>query len=382
MGDWFCFKNFVSSDAILVNVAFSGTSFPYAINFVEPTTLLLVRFDELRKKRVPVRKIAPTPRWPLKPTPHIYVPKRFLRLWSQQQDELMLGGPSGDGPEDSWDSSFVPRKTSEARNTVDDYTIRSPLPEDISPSHSEPFPTIIDTEIETSETFKDELISRSSVSFQGPSSLLNTLIFRPSPPVFLGNVETTVTIIDNKDTPFTHILPTLTVTGSSINNTSEVFIGYPEDFTIIPSHYEMDSTVFNNFSTFKHLTSSFDTKAMIFSTFEPDLGLSSNFSHISLENMISISSFYPKNLTDLESSKEMAKTISSTVTSFSTHHFFLGETIESLSSVRMSYLSRSFDEIELMSTISAINGETVKMTSDYDGVFEMQSSNLKKINPK
>ncbi|GFX11599.1 uncharacterized protein TNCV_5141741 [Trichonephila clavipes] len=600
---------------------------------------------------VPVRKIVPTPPWPLKPTPHIYVPKRFLRLWSQQQDELMLGGPSGDGPEDG---SFVPRET---RNTVDDCTLHSPRPEDMSPSHSEPFPTIIDTEIETSETFSDEFISRSSVSFQGPSSLLNTLIFRPSPPsesssgivstptleissavaqtslydlsaswteldelassftmssrralsyspseiyaiitavsatyiyqedtvnlpeipsitvsgspfsslpsslsthptervpdlenatltfvgsksvhlqssgesyfdistdsllyqshdsistprssfstkffplgisnsliggssyvpssssstahsldekypwtlvgtligtsksadsnlvpiseysttsagsslllwspystsitihttimssdvyyfsnntldgsfaesqishkasyfipyfslydtVFLGNVETTVTIIDNKDTPFTHILPTLTITGSSINNTSEVFIGYPEDFTIIPSNYEKDSTVFNNFSTFKHLSSSFDTKARIFSTFEPDRGLASNFSSISVENIISISSFYPKNLTDLESSNEMAKTISPTVTSFSTHHFFPGEIIESLSSVRMSYLSHSFDENELMSTISAINRETAKMTSDYDGVSEMQSSNLEENQPK
>ncbi|GFQ77656.1 uncharacterized protein TNCT_94731 [Trichonephila clavata] len=606
---------------------------------------------------VPFRKIAPTPRWPLKPTTHIFVPKRFLRLWSQQQDELMLGSPSGDGPDDSLDSSFALRKTSEVRNTEDDYTIHSPLPDEILPSHSEPFPTIIDTEIETSEAFSDELISRSSVSFQGPSSLLNTLIFRPSPPgessssiaptptlesssavvqtslydlsaswteldelassftmssrralsyspsemyaiitaisatyiyqedtvnlpkipsiavtespfgplpstlstqptervpdlenatltfvgsksvhlqssdesyfdistdsliyesrdsistprssfstkffpleisgaliggssyvqssslstahsldeeyswtiaetligtsksinsdlvpiseystisagsslllwspysasiaihttsmssdvyyfsnntldgsfaesqfshkasyfipflsfydtVFLGNVETTVTIIGNKDTPFTHILPTLTVTGSSINNSSEVFIGYPEYFTIIPSNYEMDSAVFNNFSTFKHLSSSFDTKARIFSTFEPDQGLASSFSHISMENMISISSFYPKNLTDFESSKEMAKTISPTVISFSTHHFFPGEIIESLSSVRMSYLSHSFDEIELMSTISATNGKTAKMISDYDGVSEMQSGNLEGNQPK
>ncbi|GFT07188.1 uncharacterized protein NPIL_178991 [Nephila pilipes] len=601
---------------------------------------------------VPVRKIAPTPQWPLNPTPHIYIPKRFLRLWSQKQDELMMEGPSGDGPVEPWDSSLLLSKTSKAHSTTDDYTTRSPLPEEISPSQSEPFPTIIDTEIETSETFSDEFISRSSVSFQGPSSLLNTLIFRPSPPgesssfivptptlesssvvaqtslydlsaswteldelassftlssrralsyspseiyaiitaisatyiyqedtmnlpinpsvsvegspfgsmpsslsiqstervpdfekatstfvervsvhlqssgesyfdifstdsisfesrdsiskpqssfstnlfslgtsdaligssydipssivthsledeysafaetligtsrstdsnfvsidgysktlagsslllwspysasiaihttsmssdvyyfsnntldgsfaesqlshkssyfipfltpydtVFLSNVETTVTIIDNKDTPFTYVLPTLTVTGTNFNGSSESFISYPEDFTIIPSNYKIDATVFNDFSIFKHLSSSFDTKARTFSTVELDKGLVSNFSHISMENIISVSSFYYKNLTDLESSEEMLKTISPTITYFSTRHPLSEEVVESQSSDRMSYLSHSVDEIE---PISATDEEILKFTSVYDKVSETQSNHLEKYQTK
>ncbi|GBO23983.1 hypothetical protein AVEN_68986-1, partial [Araneus ventricosus] len=132
---------------------------------------------------VPVlRKSGQTPQWPARPLPHTYIPKRFLRIWAEKQDELMMEGPSGDGPVDAWDSPLLPGRTSETYQTSDDYATRSPLPEDIFPSQSEPFPSIIDTEIEASETLREELISRSSVPFHGPSSLLNTLIFRPSLP--------------------------------------------------------------------------------------------------------------------------------------------------------------------------------------------------------
>ncbi|GBO27679.1 hypothetical protein AVEN_58355-1, partial [Araneus ventricosus] len=154
---------------------------------------------------VPVlRKSGPTPQWPAKPVPHTYIPKRFLRIWAEKQDELMMEGPSGDGPVDAWDSPLLPGRTSETHQTSDDYTTRSPLPEDIFPSQSEPFPSIIDTEIEASETLREEFISRSSVPFRGPSSLLNTLIFRPSLP----------------DEPPSSDIPTPTVSSSTFAQTS------------------------------------------------------------------------------------------------------------------------------------------------------------------
>ncbi|GIY24170.1 uncharacterized protein CDAR_300611 [Caerostris darwini] len=145
---------------------------------------------------VPIQsKISPTPRWPSRPLPHTYIPKRFLRLWSQKQDELLMEIPSGDGPIDHWDSPVLPGKTSEKHHTKSDkYATRSPLPEDISPSQSDPFPSIIDTVIESSQVFSDEFVSRSSVPFNGPSSLLNTLIFRPSLPDQSSSIVITPTL--------------------------------------------------------------------------------------------------------------------------------------------------------------------------------------------
>ncbi|GIX76477.1 uncharacterized protein CEXT_607861 [Caerostris extrusa] len=67
---------------------------------------------------VPIQsKISSTPRWPSRPLPHTYIPKRFLRLWSQKQDELLMEIPSGDGPIDHWESPVLPGKTSEPHPT-------------------------------------------------------------------------------------------------------------------------------------------------------------------------------------------------------------------------------------------------------------------------
>ncbi|KAF8797309.1 hypothetical protein HNY73_001589 [Argiope bruennichi] len=510
-----------------------------------------------------LKRSAQTPPWAIKPALHTYIPKRFLRIWAEKQDELMMEGPSGDGPLDAWDSPLLQAETSK---TSDDYATRSPLPEDILSSQSEPFPSIIDTEIESSETFIEEFIRRSSVLFHGPSSLLNTLVFRPSIPkeplpsiiptptmsssnfaqtslydlraswteieevasffkissrralsyspsemfgiitaisatyiyqedsnaltispsivvsgypfnslpsneasrlseskfnqrnvtyhfntsvhlqnseasyfnisfktpnstesyhsvskinpsfstdlfslgvseaftdsrfnlsfskkfsiiehsqtqgtsllhftnslyqltdtalinpaastlwnyhrtsltvhtsklsteayyfsnntvgssfieslllqqstgviplitpqrtFFMSNVETTVTIIDNKDAPFTYLLPTLTVTGTTFSGTYEILTSFLEDFSFIHSlESDMEGAIFNDFSTFKHVSLNFDT----FSTTESIQGLKSPFSHISIGNIISVSSSVLENQMDVLQSKSV-----------------------------------------------------------------------------
>ncbi|XP_055947303.1 mucin-3A-like [Argiope bruennichi] len=510
-----------------------------------------------------LKRSAQTPPWAIKPALYTYIPKRFLRIWAEKQDELMMEGPSGDGPLDAWDSPLLQAETSK---TSDDYATRSPLPEDILSSQSEPFPSIIDTEIESSETFIEEFIRRSSVLFHGPSSLLNTLVFRPSIPkeplpsiiptptmsssnfaqtslydlraswteieevasffkissrralsyspsemfgiitaisatyiyqedsnaltispsivvsgypfnslpsneasrlseskfnqrnvtyhfntsvhlqnseasyfnisfktpnstesyhsvskinpsfstdlfslgvseaftdsrfnlsfskkfsiiehsqtqgtsllhftnslyqltdtalinpaastlwnyhrtsltvhtsklsteayyfsnntvgssfieslllqqstgviplitpqrtFFMSNVETTVTIIDNKDAPFTYLLPTLTVTGTTFSGTYEILTSFLEDFSFIHSlESDMEGAIFNDFSTFKHVSLNFDT----FSTTESIQGLKSPFSHISIGNIISVSSSVLENQMDVLQSKSV-----------------------------------------------------------------------------
>ncbi|KFM70636.1 hypothetical protein X975_17819, partial [Stegodyphus mimosarum] len=128
---------------------------------------------------IPVKRILPSPRWTTKTPSLVIQGNRLGRLGSEKTEYLWAEAPSGDGPAEEWEGSPL-ADTKFASKSDDGYKTRSPMPEEIFPSHSDPFPTVIDTVIESSEMFNEELLSRSSVPFEGPSSLLNTFIFKPS----------------------------------------------------------------------------------------------------------------------------------------------------------------------------------------------------------
>lgn len=124
--------------------------------------------------------------------PTLLIPHRKLsRPWLVKlQEELWRDGPSGDGPEEDFWSRRIPPMTSFSQMPYKTY---SPSPDDFF-SETEPFPTIIDTMMEESSFFGEEFISRKSMPFEGPSSLLNSFIFRPSLPLASASSEKTPTI--------------------------------------------------------------------------------------------------------------------------------------------------------------------------------------------
>lgn len=149
----------------------------------------------------------PSPIQRYRPIGFTYPHRKLSRPWLvKMQEELWRDGPSGDGPEEDGRSSLISPTTSLVHEaSKSDYKIHSPSAEDFFSHQTEPFPTIIDTMMDESSSFEDEFVSRTSLLYEGPSSLLNSFIFRPNLPYSpLSSIKTPV-IEESSD--FVNVIP-------------------------------------------------------------------------------------------------------------------------------------------------------------------------------
>ncbi|KAG8185998.1 hypothetical protein JTE90_027668 [Oedothorax gibbosus] len=140
--------------------------------------ILVVVTDHTSQGIPALQRPTPTAKLPYRPSTPMFPYRKSFRAWAKKHEDLLVEGPSGDGPIDHWQTPEV--KSTLTTSVGPEYKARSPTPEEVFQSLFQPFPTIVDTAVDSSEEFLDEILSRSSVSFEGPSSLLNTFIFRPS----------------------------------------------------------------------------------------------------------------------------------------------------------------------------------------------------------
>lgn len=269
------------------------------------------------------------------------------------QEELWNEGFSGDGPVEDFVSSISAyTKSFDSHDSKNAYKTRSALPEDFLSNEVIPFPSIIDTLVDESSEIEGQLISRSSVAYEGPSSLLNSFIFRPTvrsisaSSIQTPSVEKSSMKVRSASDPWKD-----DYSSRKISILKDLSASYPDQFVIITAisatHIYSDSewTFFPNSIPSKHVSS-----------------LSSSFMPlVSDENL---STTKTANLIEVPSSKSSSD-VQILPSYFEENEFYTSTRNYFLTSSLQSDYSQSFKPLHHTSQTQTVSSSSTPMDSHY-----------------